>query len=153
VKNQKPVATNKMLMLQFGANKKLFPLCLVSYAKPTQADITQYETAMKAARLHDDMVGKREAFFPTPTTAFFSTNHSKRLITETSTFHIMDRPTFHCHFCILPTFLLDSAVLTFDQHYYQQRNANIHQQHQRQQPIVCCDEQQNFYFHTSLLMQ
>jgi hypothetical protein len=61
VKNQKPVATNKMLMLQFGANKKLFPLRLVSDAKPTQADITQYETAMKAARLHDDLVGKREA--------------------------------------------------------------------------------------------
>lgn len=61
LKNQKPVATNKMLMLQFGANKKLFPLRLVSDAKLTQADITQYETAMKTARLQDDLVGKREA--------------------------------------------------------------------------------------------
>jgi hypothetical protein len=50
-------------------------------------------------------------------------------------------------------FSLDSAVLTFDQHYYQQRNANIHQQQQRQQPSVFSDEQQNFDFHTPLLMQ
>jgi RNA polymerase-associated protein RTF1 len=61
VKNQKAVATNKMLMLQFGVNKKLFPLRLVSDAKPSQADITLYETEMKNARLHDDLVGKREA--------------------------------------------------------------------------------------------
>jgi RNA polymerase-associated protein RTF1 len=61
IKNQKPIATNKMLMLQFGVNKKLFPLRLVSDAKPSQADITQYETAMKSARLQDDLLGKGEA--------------------------------------------------------------------------------------------
>jgi RNA polymerase-associated protein RTF1 len=61
VKKEKPVSTNKMLMLQFGANTKLFPIRLVSDAKVTQADITQYETAMKTSRLQDDIVGKGEA--------------------------------------------------------------------------------------------
>lgn len=61
VKKEKPVSTDKMLMLQFGANKKLFPLRLVSDAKPTQADISQFETAMKTARLNDELVGKGEA--------------------------------------------------------------------------------------------
>lgn len=61
VKKETPVSTSKMLMLQFGSNTKLFPLRLVSDAKPTQADVNQYETAMKTARLQDEIVSKGEA--------------------------------------------------------------------------------------------
>jgi RNA polymerase-associated protein RTF1 len=61
VKKEKPVMTDKTLLLQFGANKKAFPLRLVSDAKPTQADVTQFETAMKTARLQDELLGKYEA--------------------------------------------------------------------------------------------
>ncbi len=61
VKKDKPVTTNKMLMLQFGANKKLFPLRLVSDAKLTEGDVAQFETAMKTARLQDKLLGKIEA--------------------------------------------------------------------------------------------
>lgn len=61
VRKQKPIKTDKMLELEFAGTKKLFPLRLVSDAKITQSDLTQYETAMKTARKQDELVGKLEA--------------------------------------------------------------------------------------------
>jgi RNA polymerase-associated protein RTF1 len=61
VKKEKPVSTDKMLQLAFGANEKTFPLRLVSDAKPTEADVKQYVAVMHTARLSDQILGKREA--------------------------------------------------------------------------------------------
>lgn len=61
VKKEKPVSTDKMVLLAFGANEKSFPLRLVSDAKPTEADVKQYVAAMMTARLSDQILGKREA--------------------------------------------------------------------------------------------
>lgn len=61
VKKEKPVSTDKMLQLAFGANEKIFPLRLVSDAKPTEADVKQYVAAMHTARISDQILGKREA--------------------------------------------------------------------------------------------
>lgn len=61
VRRQKPVMTDKILELDFAGTKKVFRFNLVSDAKITQSDLTQYETAMKTARQQDEMVGKVEA--------------------------------------------------------------------------------------------
>jgi RNA polymerase-associated protein RTF1 len=61
VKKEKPVSTDKMLQLAFGANEKIFPIRLVSDAKPTEADVKQYVAAMHTARMPDQILGKREA--------------------------------------------------------------------------------------------
>lgn len=61
VTKQKSIMTDKMLELDFAGTRKLFPLRLVSDAKITQIDLTQYETAVKTARKQDELVGKVEA--------------------------------------------------------------------------------------------
>jgi RNA polymerase-associated protein RTF1 len=61
VRKDKAVVTDKMLKLDFAGTRRAFQLKLVSDNKVNQADVSQYETAMKTARKQDDLVGKIEA--------------------------------------------------------------------------------------------
>ena len=61
VKKEKAVWTDKMLKLDFAGTRRVFALRLVSDNKVTQADVSQYETAMKTARKQDELLGKLEA--------------------------------------------------------------------------------------------
>jgi RNA polymerase-associated protein RTF1 len=60
-RNVKPVRTDKMLTLRFQKSVKDFYIKLVSDNKVDESDVNQYITAMKGARLDDEILGKREA--------------------------------------------------------------------------------------------
>jgi RNA polymerase-associated protein RTF1 len=59
VRNEKPISTDKMLVLQFGNNERSFPIKLISDVKVTEEDINQYITAMRAVR--KSTISKRDA--------------------------------------------------------------------------------------------
>ena len=60
-KKEKPVVTDKMLKLDFAGSRKVFPIRLISDNKVNQGDVNKYETAMKANRKQEELLGKREA--------------------------------------------------------------------------------------------
>ncbi len=60
-RKEKPVVTDKMLNLDFAGTNRVFALRLVSDNKVNQADVNQYETAMKSARKQEELLGKVEA--------------------------------------------------------------------------------------------
>jgi len=60
-RNAKPIRTDKKLTLRFQKSERDFYIKLVSDIKVDEIDVNQYITAMKAARLDDEILGKREA--------------------------------------------------------------------------------------------
>jgi RNA polymerase-associated protein RTF1 len=60
-KNAKAIKTDKKLTLRFQKYERDFYIRLVSDNKVDESDVNQYITAMKGARLDDEILGKREA--------------------------------------------------------------------------------------------
>ena len=57
--DEKPVTTNKILRLKFGASEKDFPMYLVSDAIPTESDVLKYVTTQRNNRA--EVLSKRRA--------------------------------------------------------------------------------------------